>query len=137
MNGKRVFVYTLSLVLSIFVLSACDSAPPETRAGDWKGTTDFGEFTLVVDPTGMEITEIEYSFESCSSAIISGSVVLAGTLATKDGSPVMIIEDNGSFFIEISGGFSMIFDGKFSRDGTRASGIIEAVACSGDFLINR
>lgn len=137
MNRKSTWVYTLSLVLSIFILSACASAPPETRAGDWKGETDFGDFTIVVNSTGTEITEIEYAFESCSSAIISGSMMFTGTLARKDGGPLLDIEDNGEFFIEISGGASMLFDGKFSKNGTKVSGKVEALGCSGRWTTNR
>ena len=124
----------VSLVLVALLSSGCGpGAPPETRAGEWTATTDFGEFTFIVDPSGMTITSIEYSFQSCSDAIISGSITFSGTIDLEDGLP---IEDN-KFTLEIGGVSSMEFQGKFSRDGTQASGSWTAGACSGKWNATR
>ena len=128
------------LALIALLLSGCGpSAPPETRAGDWKATTDFGEFTFTVDPGGTTITSIEYSFQSCSSAIITGSVTFSGTINLEVGAhrdaPLPI--ENGKFTLEVGGVTSMEFHGKFSRDGTRASGSWTAGACSGKWTSTR
>jgi hypothetical protein len=134
MNSRKSSRMLVGLALIALLLSGCGpSAPPETRAGEWKATTDFGEFTFTVDPSGTTITSIEYSFQSCSDAIISGSVTFSGTIDLKEGLPI----ENGKFTLEVGGISSMEFDGKFSRDGTRASGSWTAGACSGKWTSTR
>ena len=130
MNHRKALHVVMGLVLMAGYLSGCASAPPETRAGEWKGSTDFGEFTLFVDPSGTAITKIEYSFQSCSKAIISGGVTFSGTLARKDGSPIASIED-GKFTVEVEGSTTISFEGQFNKAGTRASGTWVAGDCSG------
>ena len=134
--NKNTLRNTFCLMLSVLVLSACASAPPETRAGEWKGTTDFGNFTMFVEPDGLSITKIEYSFQSCSKAIISGSATISGTLARKDGAPITNIE-NGKFTIEVTGLTTISFDGKFNPAGTTLSGKWVAGACSGRWTTTR
>ena len=134
MYSRKASGLLVRLALIALLLSGCGpSAPPETRAGEWKATTDFGEFTFTVDPGGTTITSIEYSFQSCSSAIIAGSVTFSGTLNLEDGLPI----ENGKFTLEVGGVTSMEFQGKFSRDGTRASGSWTAGACSGKWTSTR
>jgi hypothetical protein len=134
MNNRTSSRLLVGLALIALLLSGCGpSAPPETRAGEWKATTDFGEFTFTVDPSGTTITSIEYSFQSCSDAIISGSVTFSGTIDLGEGLPI----ENGKFTLEVGGVTSMEFDGKFSRDGTRASGSWTAGACSGKWASTR
>jgi hypothetical protein len=134
MNIRKSSRLLVGMALIALLLSGCGpSAPPETRAGEWKATTDFGEFTFTVDPSGTTITSIEYSFQSCSDAIISGSVTFSGTIDLKEGLPI----ENGKFTLEVGGISSMEFDGKFSRDGTRASGSWTAGACSGKWTSTR
>ena len=134
MNSRKSSRLLVGLALIALLLSGCGpSAPPETRAGEWKATTDFGEFTFTVDPSGTTITSIEYSFQSCSDAIISGSVTFSGTIDLGEGLPI----ENGKFTLEVGGVASMEFDGKFSRDGTRASGSWTAGACSGKWASTR
>jgi hypothetical protein len=134
MNSRKSSRMLVGLALIALLLSGCGpSAPPETRAGEWKATTDFGEFTFTVDPSGTTITSIEYSFQSCSDAIISGSVTFSGTIDLGEGLPI----ENGKFTLEVGGVTSMEFDGKFSRDGTRASGSWTAGACSGKWTSTR
>ena len=128
MDSRKWSGLLVSLTLIALLVAGCGpSAPPETRAGKWKATTDFGEFTLTVDPSGTTITSIEYSYQSCSDAIISGSVTFSGTIDLDEGLPI----ENDKFTMEIGGIASMEFEGKFSRDGTRASGSWKAGACSG------
>ena len=134
--NKRLLPRMASLVLIALLLFGCASAPPETRAGEWKASADFGEFTFVVDPSGTAITKIEYSFQSCSAAIISGSATFSGTLARQDGSPIASIE-NGRFTLDVTGIPEMSFQGKFNRTGTRASGSWTAGACSGKWVATR
>ena len=134
MNSRKSSRLLVGLALIVLLLSGCGpSAPPETRAGEWKATTDFGEFTFTVDPSGTTITSIEYSFQSCSDAIISGSITFSGTIDLGEGLPI----ENGKFTLEVGGVASMEFDGKFSRDGTRASGSWTAGACSGKWTSTR
>lgn len=134
MNSRKSLGVLVRLVLIVLLLSGCGpSAPPETRAGEWKATTDFGEFTFTVDPSGTTITSIEYSFQSCSAAIISGSVRFSGTINLEEGLPI----ENDKFTLEMGGVTSMEFQGKFSRDGTRASGSWTAGACSGKWASTR
>ena len=136
MIDRKALHMVMGLVLVALFLSGCGSAPPETRAGEWQGSTDFGEFTILLDPTGTSITQIEYSFESCSSAILSGSVRFEGTLVRKDGEPLAAIED-GKFSVEVSGMTTISFEGKFNSAGTRASGTWVAGACEGKWTSNR
>ena len=134
MNSRKSSRLLVGLALIALLLSGCGpSAPPETRAGEWKATTDFGEFTFTVDPSGTTITSIEYSFQSCSDAIISGSVTFSGTIDLGEGLSI----ENDKFTLEVGGVASMEFDGKFSRDGTRASGSWTAGACSGKWASTR
>lgn len=134
MNTRKSSRLLVGLALIALLLSGCGpSAPPETRAGKWEATTDFGEFTFTVDPSGTTITSIEYSFQSCSDAIISGSVTFSGTIDLGEGLSI----ENGKFTLEVGGVASMEFDGKFSRDGTRASGSWTAGACSGKWTSTR
>ena len=124
----------VGLALIALLFSGCGpSAPPETRAGKWEATTDFGEFTFTVDPSGTTITSIEYSFQSCSDAIISGSITFSGTIDLGEGLSI----ENSKFTLEVGGVTSMEFDGKFNRDGTRASGSWTAGACSGKWASTR
>jgi len=136
MNNRKALQMIIGLVLVVGFLPGCASAPPETRAGEWEGSADFGKFTLFVDPTGTAITKIEYSFQSCSKAIISGGVTLSGTLARKDGQPVASIDD-GKFTLDVKGITTMSFEGKFNKAGTRASGTWVAGACSGNWTSTR
>ena len=136
MKSKKAWSYIIYFMLSLLLLTGCASAPPETRAGEWMGSTDFGNFTLFVEPDGMAITKIEYSFQSCSKAIISGGATFSGTLARKDGAPIANIE-NENFTIETQGITTLSFNGKFNNAGTRASGKWVAGACSGKWTSNR
>ena len=134
MNSRKSSRMLVGLALIALLLSGCGpSAPPETRAGEWKATTDFGEFTFTVDPSGTTITSIEYSFQSCSDAIISGSITFSGTIDLGEGLSI----ENDKFTLEVGGVASMEFDGKFNRDGTRASGSWTAGACSGKWASTR
>ena len=134
MNTRKSSMLLMGLALMALLLSGCGpSAPPETRAGEWEAITDFGEFTFTVDSSGTTITSIEYSFQSCSDAIISGSVTFSGTIDLREGLPI----EDGKFTLEVGGVTSMEFDGKFSRDGTRASGSWTAGACSGKWTSTR
>jgi hypothetical protein len=127
MNGRKSLELLVGLVLIALLLSACGpSAPPETRAGEWKATADFGEFTFTVDPSGTGITKIVLDYESCSSAIVSGGVFISQAVGLE---PTLPIEDS-TFTLEMEA-VSVEIQGKFSRDGSRASGSWTAGECSG------
>ncbi len=49
-----------SLLAVIFASSACEEAPPQTRAGVWKATTDCGDFTLFVSDDGNAVTNANW-----------------------------------------------------------------------------
>ena len=136
MKNSNAIRFIIVLIISVILFSGCTSAPPEIRAGEWKGSTDFGDFTLYVDPGGTEITKIDYSFQSCSSAILSGSVKFSGSLERKDGGPISTI-DNGKFEIDAQGVTTIYFKGKFNSAGTSASGKWEAGACSANWTMKR
>ncbi|MFZ2096526.1 MAG: hypothetical protein WAV05_07790 [Anaerolineales bacterium] len=133
MSNRRALHMVMGLVLVAWFLSGCASAPPEVRAGEWKASADFGEFTFFVDPSGTAISKIEYSYQSCSKAIISGAVTIEGSLESKDGGPIASIVD-GKFEVQTS---QDSFKGKFNNTNTRASGTWEAGACSGSWTSSR
>ncbi|MGD9119007.1 MAG: hypothetical protein PVJ08_09825 [Dehalococcoidia bacterium] len=126
------FMLSLALI-AVFVFGCGESAPPETRAGEWNASTDFGEFTLFVDSSGTMITSIEYSYQSCSKSIISGGVTFSNIISFEEGLP---IEDN-KFSLEMEGVSSMELKGTFSRDGTSASGSWKAGDCSGKWKVTK
>jgi len=134
LSSRKYFWLLTSLALITVLVFGCEeSALPEARAGEWNASTDFGEFTLFVDSSGTTITSINYSYQSCSGAIISGGVEFSGTIDLKGGVP---IEDD-EFFIEVEGVLSMEFQGIFSKDGTHASGSWEAGDCFGEWEVTR
>ncbi len=124
----KILFLTMSSLLIVFPLIGCGpSAPPETRAGEWKASTDFGEFTLFVDPSGTTITSIEFS-QSCSS-----KVTFSGTINLDEGLPI----ENNKFTLELESAPSMKFQGTFSKDGTSASGSWKAGDCSDNWKVTR
>jgi len=113
------------MMMIILLLSACGpSAPPS--AGEWKATSKFGEFTFTVDSTGTGITGISMNYQSCSSAIISGTVTMSQSIEMN--TPLPIVNNKFSLDLESVG---LKIRGTFSRDGKQASGSWTAGACSG------
>jgi hypothetical protein len=133
MNNRRALHMVIGLILVAWFLSGCASAPPEARAGEWKASADFGEFTFFVDPSGTAINKIEFSYQSCSKAIISGAITNSGSLESKDGGSIANIID-GKFEVQL---LRDSFKGKFNNANTRASGTWEAGACSGSWTSSR
>ena len=125
MNNKKTLVWFVIFTFFVMLLSSCgSSAPPETRAGTWKAKSDHGEFTFMVNSSGTGISGIAVDYEltpECSSAMLSGSVRF---LENFSFSPYWPIEGN-KFSFE---GPPKI-EGKFSRDGTSASGTWETGSC--------
>ena len=134
MKKTKSGVLLVGLTLILLISFSCGpSAPPETRAGEWEASTDFGEFTFIVDPTGTTITSIDYSYQSCSSAILSGGVTFSSTIDLVGGLPI----EGNKFTLEIGGISSMEFKGSFSKDGTSASGSWKAGDCSDNWKANK
>ena len=134
MKITKSLILLASLALILLLSFSCGpSAPPETRAGEWEASTDFGEFTFIVDPTGTKITSLDYGYQSCSSAILSGGVTFSSTINIEGGLPI----EGNKFTLETGGISSMEFKGSFSKDGTSASGSWKAGDCSGKWKVTR
>jgi hypothetical protein len=127
MKSKNLTRFLAGLLMIIFFTCACGpSAPPETRAGNWKAAASFGEFTFTVAPDGTGITDIAWNYKSCSSAIVSGSVTIS---QEANFNPALVIE--GNKFTLKADQVGIGIQGTFSRDGTQASGSWKAGECSG------
>ncbi len=112
--------------------------PAKARAGEWKSTTEFGEFTLVVDRSGKSITHIEFEYR-CSSIMSVSNEFNAGPGALP-------IDDNGHFEIELlqllkdlPANANIILEGEFDQAATRATGVWEVPGCDllGDWEATR
>lgn len=133
MTRNNITRLLMGIVLAALILSACSpSAPLETRAGDWKATAKFGEFTFTVNPSGTGINRIKWNYSSCSSSIASGGVTISQEAIIN---PLQPIESNK--FSLVLESLSMKFQGEFSRDGTQASGSWTAGECSGNWVAEK
>jgi hypothetical protein len=139
MNQQRHLQHAITAILVLLFLAGCGAgatatplptatatptpaptptptiSPLEARAGEWRGATEFGSFTFVVAPGGTEITSIELAYYI---GITSGT----SSITPEDGG-IPIAED-GSFGVSLPDG-QLTFRGKFSQDGTSATGLWE------------
>lgn len=122
------------IILGLMLVSTTSYAQPIT--GEWNASTDFGNFSFIVNSSGTHITNITYNFSDWR----CGSVTKNGTISTgKDpGWPI----SEGQFTIENSIGLpfenhTMTIDGTFNEAGNRASGTWNAVisgnTCQGNW----
>ncbi len=122
----------LVLLATTTVLPGCGpGAPPETRAGDWHATTDIGEFTLTVDPSGRFITQVAQS-------VTSGHISWEQTFVLVDSESLTIIEGRKLTLI-LPMPPSTEWKAKFSRDGKTLDGkwTVGHAASSAKFKITR
>ena len=110
----------LKIVVIALFLSGCsgggEPAPPEARAGEWKGSAKCGNLSFVVNPDGKTISRVE--FTEMEDARRSYSL--------ENQSGGWPIADDGKFDIDTLQILDNItFHGQFSQDATRATGTWE------------
>lgn len=120
-----------------FFLFGCTSTSLESRAGEWDIVTDFGELTLVVDPSGTTITSVKYRIQPCRNGkVISNDLTFVGDIEISNSLPVtsadamgeivtsdsLLITSAGGFYLDISGIPEMTILGYFNNSGTRLTG---------------
>lgn len=125
MNNKKTLVWFVIFTFFVMLLNSCgSSAPPETRAGTWKAKSDRGEFTFMVNSSGTGINGFALKYEmtpECNSAMLSGKMTLTENISFSQDLPI----EGNKFSFE---GTPKI-EGKFSRDGTSASGTWDIGTC--------
>lgn len=113
------FQWIVLLVIALFSFG-CTNASPESRAGEWDVVTDFGELTLVVDPSGTTITNLKYRVQPCiSDRVLSNDPTFVGDIEISNSSP---ITSAGGFYFDIIGVPEMTIKGYFNKSGTRITG---------------
>jgi Tol biopolymer transport system component len=122
------------MLLITFLLPSCnDDFASETWAGEWRATSEFGLFTFLVNDSGDRIFHVEYRFQSCSEAILSGEVEVEGWLSPKEGFPI----ENRKFILSTTQPPLLKMEGKFNKDSLQANGHWTAGACEGDWKANK
>jgi hypothetical protein len=89
-------------------------SPLEARAGEWFGRTEFGSFSFEVSADGREITRFALNYQA---GIASGSFAPQGEIAIPIG-------EAGAFDLSVEE-LELVFQGQFSEDGHRVSGLWE------------
>jgi Tol biopolymer transport system component len=113
----------------IFLVSSCgETATPDTWAGEWKATSEFGEFRFLVNDSGAIVYHVDYRFRSCSEAILRGEVEIAGWINPREGFSI----DNREFSFSTQTP-EMEIEGRFTTDGQLARGHWIAGACEGNW----
>jgi len=122
------------LVILIIILTAC--APPETRAGSWYASTEYGDFTVHVNQNGTAVTQMDYDFDCGGVTASANSVPFKVPSETIDGRKLSI-SVSYSFIKMIS------IEGSFSPDGKKLSGTATFMpqeisgGCTADFTSTR
>jgi len=111
-------LFVLACLLSITLLLSTCNFSPENRAGKWQATSEFGDFSFVIDETGSMITHIEYDL-TCEEGGLSSSLDMSG-------GPGSDLEDGKiNLKILMLGSIPMVeWEGKFNSSGTKASGTL-------------
>jgi hypothetical protein len=111
------WILTLTILSLASLLGSC-SGKPENRAGTWKGTSQFGDFTFKIDETGNYISHISFDLK-CETGTMSNSFDMVGDQMVKlKGDRFNIIT---FMFANVPGAE---WDGKFSGAGTKARGTL-------------
>jgi len=102
--------------LYISLLAGC-SGSPEKRAGRWEATSEFGDFTFVIDETGTMITHMEHDLK-CKVGTMTDSFDMSG-------GPGSDLEDGKISLKRSMAGIPLVeWEGKFNASGTKASGTL-------------
>ena len=120
MNNKKSLLAIIFLLLLLFLFYGCaeEIVPIEKRSGIWEGTTKFGIFIFMVDPSGRFINRIEYEhLLKCDRKIYP----IREIQHPSEGWP---IDDNNRFDLEIGNSKRKEeFKGEFNSAATVATGI--------------
>lgn len=132
MREKQLLLLFLLFVCSLIVIS-CESAPPETRAGEWQHSSDVGNFSITIDPTGSYISRISYR-------VTCGQQTPGGSYKVNRAPSSEINDDEIDFTISLAGQLPIVhWDAEFSGDGKTLSGtwkILDGL-CETEFEIKR
>ena len=117
---RRVLLAAALLCLAACVaacVAGCASSsdnPTQARAGTWRGETEFGSFSFTVCEGGRKITAytLEYTRNGTTQALALG------------GGDEVLIDKEGAFDLSTPEA-GVTFRGKFSKDGSSASGVWE------------
>lgn len=113
-------------------LIACRSDSPGVRAGDWEGSTEFGDFTFTITPVGTAIEDVQYSFHCRDNGFNSSNF--------RMGEPSPLEGRDLRFGVYLAGQVPMaVWHGEFSRDGQTLSGELDILggSCKAEFKITR
>ena len=124
---------TISIILICF-LTSC--SPPESIAGAWEASTEYGDFTVYVNEEENAITQIDYEF------------VCGGVEASAYNQPFSKPSEtiNGrklSIYVSYSFMKMLEIDGSFSSNGKKLSGTVSFMpqeisgGCTADFSVSR
>ena len=125
--------FFLLLGLLIF-LTGC--APPETRAGPWTASTEYGDFTIYVTQDGTAISKVDYDFECGGFTTAAYDQPFRVPSETIEGRKLSISVSH-SFIMVVS------IEGSFNPDGEKLSGTVTFVpqklggGCTADFTSSR
>jgi hypothetical protein len=118
-TGRTIRQGVVLATLLMLCLAACSgeatrgscNSPARSRAGEWKGVTEFGSFAFQVCPGGWKITyySLEYQIDG------------AAAPQRLEGRREIAIASDGSFDLSAPEA-GVVFQGQFSEDDTRASG---------------
>jgi len=115
MKDQRILLL-FSLFIAAFLFNSCQSAPPETRAGTWKHTSEVGTFSITIDPTGAYISKISYGV-TCGQQKPSGNYKVNRAPSSE------IDDDEIDFTISLAGQIPIVnWKAEFSSDGKTLSG---------------
>ena len=121
-----------SVLMILLVLLVGCGADPSVRAGAWEGSTEYGDFTLLISEDGKAIEDVSYSVE-CGDNWTDDSNFRMGDPHPLDGRKF-------DFGVWLAGQVPMVvWKGEFSADGTTLNGELSlfAEACVTDFQITR
>ncbi len=138
MIGKRVLQHVRRLALVALVLAGFASVQSQPKAGDWKATAGFGEFTLTVSEGGASITKIAFMFMAfnCGGVgiTLSGGITVMSSWSITNNQFTITKNLNTSF----SGTpWPLTIAGTFSASGDQVSGTwnanVAGSPCSGSW----
>jgi hypothetical protein len=118
MNFQKLIQGTFRVMVISFLLSGYGRINALPRSGDWRVTTDFGEFVFTVNPAGTQITKIIFTFVNFT----CGPIRTSGGITITSQWPIT----NNQFAITNSWSsqplVTMTINGTFTQAGDQASG---------------
>ena len=138
MTGKLLLQRIRRLTLVALVLAGFGSVQSQPQSGDWKATTDFGEFTLTVSAGGASITKVAFTFVAFKCG--GGGVTISGGITVMSSWSIT----NNQFTITknlntnpIGSSWPLTIQGTFSANGEQVSGTwnanVAGSGCSGSW----